>query len=360
VRILYWTQHYRPYIGGVEILAVHVLPLLRARGHELKVATSHGDLDLPDVEEMDGIEVHRFRFAEALASRDPALVLDVRGRVAALKKAWRPDLVQINLSDASAFFHLRTAGDERTVLAMRVAPEGCRAGDGTVLGSLLERADRVTVSSKAVGEELAALSPSVRPRMHVITDAFPAPDLEPSPLPLNPPRVLCLGRVVEHKGFDLVVDAMRDVPGAELTIAGDGPARAALEEQAAALGGRARFTGWVDPADVAALIDEHTVLCVPSRWHESFGLVPLQGALGARPVIASAVGGLPEAVLDGVTGVVVPPEDPAALAAALRSLLADPATAARLGAAGRERALTEFSLEAHVDAYDNLYAEVAA
>ena len=109
-----------------------------------------------------------------------------------------------------------------------------------------------------------------------------------------------------------------------------------------------------------ALLNSATVVLVPSRIGEGFGLVALEAALMARPVVASQFGALPEVVVDGETGLLVERDDPAALAAAITTLLEHPETATAMGQAGRRRAQTLFGLGPHVDAFDALYRRIAA
>ena len=144
-----------------------------------------------------------------------------------------------------------------------------------------------------------------------------------------------------------------------LDIAGDGPLRGELESLAAELGlGQAvRFLGRVE--GVTAEMEQAAAVVVPSLG-EGFGMVALEAAERGRPVIASAVGGLPEIVDDGRTGVLVPRADASALAAAIVDLARDPARAAALGRAARERALAEFSLARCGDRTDALYREALA
>jgi glycogen(starch) synthase len=144
-----------------------------------------------------------------------------------------------------------------------------------------------------------------------------------------------------------------------LTIAGDGIERRALEQQAAELdlAGVVDFIGWVAPDKVPELINTATIILMPSRW-EGFGLVALQAALMARPVIAGRVGGLPEVVVHEQTGLLVESENSRALAQAMIFLLTQPSQAARMGQAARERAQELFSRERCVNAYDALYRKL--
>jgi len=116
--------------------------------------------------------------------------------------------------------------------------------------------------------------------------------------------------------------------------------------------------GWVAPGEVPALLNTATVVLMPSR-QEPFGLVALEAALMARPVIATRVEGLPEVVVHEQTGLLVEQENSGALAEALAYLLARPHTAIQMGQAARLRAQQVFSWERHVTAYDALYQKLA-
>ncbi|MEO8084725.1 MAG: glycosyltransferase family 4 protein, partial [Ardenticatenales bacterium] len=135
--------------------------------------------------------------------------------------------------------------------------------------------------------------------------------------------------------------------------------RAELERLAATLGvaSAVEFVGRVAPQDVPALINTASLVVVPSRWDEPFGLVALEAALMERPVVATRVGGLVEAVEHGITGLVVDKEDPEALADAIVALLEDCPTADRMGRAGRTRARDRFGWSRCVDEYDRLYQQ---
>jgi glycosyltransferase involved in cell wall biosynthesis len=168
----------------------------------------------------------------------------------------------------------------------------------------------------------------------------------------RPHRLLSLGRLVERKGVDTVIRAMVDLPDAELVIAGgpdvdhlDGDAEACrLLALARELGveDRVQLLGCVGHDDVPALVCSADAV-VATPWYEPFGIVPLEAAACGVPLVGSAVGGLLDSVDDGVTGLLVPPRDPAAVVAAVRGLLDSPARRRALGTAARRRAVTHYS-----------------
>jgi glycogen(starch) synthase len=172
--------------------------------------------------------------------------------------------------------------------------------------------------------------------------------------------LLCLGRLSPEKGFDVAVTAFASLvnrfPNARLVIVGEGPERTKLECQIRKLGltHRVELAGEVAPEEVPGLLNTVTMVLLPSR-QESFGLVALEAALMARPVVATRVGGLPEVVLHEQTGLLVENENSGALAEAAAFLLTQPATAMKMGQTARLRAHHTFSWQRHVDAYDALY-----
>ena len=213
---------------------------------------------------------------------------------------------------------------------------------------------------------LRGLAPGVRDRCTVIYNGLPNSDLPAAPLSTDPPRLLCVGRLVREKGFDTAVSAFSEVrhrfSTARLSIAGDGPARPELEEEARRAGLRdaVDFLGVVPPVEIAALIAGASLVLVPSRWREPFCLVALQAAQEGRPVVATRRGGLPEVVINGETGLVVAADDPPALAGATIRLLEDPDLARKLGDRGRVRACEKFGFERFVRANHDIYCCVAA
>jgi glycosyltransferase involved in cell wall biosynthesis len=177
--------------------------------------------------------------------------------------------------------------------------------------------------------------------------------------------ILALGRLHEEKGFDILLRAFARLAargegeGVRLLIAGEGPERSALIRLAGELGiaGRVIFAGWRE--DVAALLAASAFLVCPSRVEPLGNVIPEAWSAG-RAVVASRVSGPAELIREGEDGLLVPPEDPEALAGALAALLADPALAARLGAAGRARFLAEFTEGAVLGEWRRFFAKMRA
>jgi glycosyltransferase involved in cell wall biosynthesis len=366
VRILFWTELYWPHIGGIEVKSHHLALALQARGHEVAVITSHGSLALPDRANHDGIEIRRYPFLEALAGKRLDLLAVARKGVQEFKRDFRPDLTQVFFTDPSVIFHWMTqsASKAPTIVAVPIALDGLRSGDGTLLMRTLKQASWIVATSHAMLSDVIALAPEVEQRCSVIHNSLDPPKLPSSPLPFNPPVLLCVGRVVREKGFDLAIQSLPEIlrkfPSARLRIAGDGPLRADLRDDAAALGiaKSVEFLGWVDPVEVPRWIDRSTLVLVPSRWREAFGNIALQAMQMGRPVVAAATGGLPEVVDHEGTGLLTPVEDAAALSRAVLRLLGDHGLAKRLGYAGKLAAATRFSFDDYVGQHELLYAKL--
>jgi len=196
--------------------------------------------------------------------------------------------------------------------------------------------------------DLAALTPRVG-RVGTRAAEGLAPDA---------PLLLSLANLVWRKGLDVLLRALARLPERPcLWIAGDGPERGALENLAAELGvsSRVRFLG--ARADVADLLAACDVLVLPSRL-EGLGVAALEAMAAGRPVVASRVGGLADAVVEGRTGLLVAADDPPALAAALERLLENAPLRSALGAAGPGRLSEGFLAEQMVESYESLYREV--
>jgi glycogen(starch) synthase len=223
----------------------------------------------------------------------------------------------------------------------------------------------VTACSEAVLCHASQLAPKILPRSSLIRNALERPTIGRRPLPFDPPRVLFLGRLVPEKGLDWALSALpkvfRRFPNARFVIAGEGPDSEELKAKTISLGLApwVDFLGGVPPHSVPHLLNDATVVVMPSRI-EGFGLVALEAAMMGRPVVAARVGGLPEVVVDGQTGLLVEQCDTDAFAREISRLLGDHEMAKRFGEAAWRRAQKLFDWKRYVENYDALYRQLDA
>ena len=206
---------------------------------------------------------------------------------------------------------------------------------------VLRRARLVIAASHALADaarELGARDVRVVPSGVAIPESVGAPE--------EPPHVLYVGRLSAEKGVLELVEAARGLP---LRVVGDGPLRTRVPGA----------VGFVPPGKLGPWYERAAVVAAPSR-REGYGVVPREAMAWGRPVVATEVGGLVDAVVDGETGLLVPPGDVAALRMALERLLGDAELRARLGAAARAKAQRELSFDAAADALVAVYGEAVS
>ena len=355
--ILFWSGTFWPKIGGVEVLAARLLPALKERGYEFTVVTSQIYLDGPPVEEYQGIPVHRLPLSGG--SVNVGRLAELRRQLRTLWREVAPDLVHANTVNAMDYFLLTNRGAHPAPLLVSLHGKWPDRED-PIVRQTLAAANWVTGCSRAILEKGRWLVPEIDSRSSVIYNGVDVPSLPPEPLPWAPPHLLYVGRLAHEKGVDLALEALAHItsrhPHVRLTVAGDGQERAGLEALATDLGlaHMVDFAGWVDPKTVPALMNGATLVLVPSR-NEALGLVALQSAMMGRPVVGMAVGGLPEVVVHGETGLLVQAGDSRALGEAIVTLLENPQQAAEMGKNARRRAPEVFGWERYVDAHDALY-----
>jgi glycosyltransferase involved in cell wall biosynthesis len=255
--------------------------------------------------------------------------------------------------------HRRARDDEQLHKGGRLVEGG--------LGRAYAALDSVLVLGDRSAQELREAWPQVK-RVDVVPHGL---DGIFSTAPVPPPdqagpTALFFGNFDRYKGLDLLLDAFALVrsgmPDARLVAAGSVSPDvdiAALQARAASIDGVELRPGYVEMDDVARLFAGSRLVVLPYRAANQSGVVHVAQGFG-RPVVATDVGDLADAVGDGVSGLVVPPDDPHALAAAIEQLLGDPEQAARLGAAGRSRALAEASWDDVGERVVAVYEELLA
>ncbi|SFE05306.1 glycosyltransferase [Blastococcus tunisiensis] len=395
LRIDLVSEHASPLaaIGGVDAGGqnVHVAALaagLAARGHEVTVHTRRDDATLPErVVVQDGYDVVHVPAgpAEPLPKDDLLPHMPEFARV--LRHRWaaaRPDVVHAHFWMSGLASVEASAGLVAPVPVLQTfhaLGSVKRRHQGAADPSPAERIELERGLCREVSHVVATCTDEVFElrRLGLPTDrvsivpcgvdtAVFTPDGPVAPRGQRK-RLLVLGRLVERKGQDDAVRALRAVPDAELVVVGGPPAdavdgdpevrrlRAIAAEEGVA--DRLVFAGSVARDDVPAWVrSADVVLAVP--WYEPFGITPLEAMACGRPVVATAVGGLQDSVVDGVTGVLVPPRDPAALGQALAALLADDRRRAAFGAAGVRRARDRYRWSRVVADTDTVYRQVLA
>ncbi|MFP4127392.1 MAG: glycosyltransferase family 4 protein [Alphaproteobacteria bacterium] len=335
MRIFFFTTVFAPSVGGIERMAEMLCGAFVAQGHEVQLATSTpgdgGDDRFP-------YPVHRrpggVRFARLLRWCDVHVQANV-----SLKHAWPLVAAPGRVVYRHANVYQRD--------------------DGTV--GLLDRAKR-WVARRAPGIANSRYTARQLGCRHTILNAYDDTTFRcTQPWDERPGELVFLGRLVSQKGCDTLLDALGRLREAgrtpALTVIGDGPDRTMLQDRARALGiaSQVTFAGRLEGTALAAALNRHRIVVVPSRYEEPFGIVALEAlACGCVPVVSER-GGLIDAV--GSHGVGFPNGDDAALADRLKALLADPA-AARRRLAGTEAHLAQFRRDRVAARYAEVFTEV--
>ncbi|KNC19234.1 glycosyl transferase [Arthrobacter sp. RIT-PI-e] len=381
------SEHASPLaaLGGVDAGGqnVHVAELslaLARRGHEVTVYTRRDDAALPDRVRTDPLlEVVHVTAGPAHNVPKDQLLPYMAEFATGIVADWGedpPDIVHghfwmSGLAALDAARQARTAGRQVQVIQTFHAlgsvkrrhqgAEDTSPSERLMLETMVGRsADRVIATCSDEVFELKALGVPVGQ----ISIAPCGVDLDLF-MPRGPVesrgrahRIVSVGRLVPRKGMDLVIRALRELADlgrtdVELVIVGGAGNAVRLEEDpearrllalAADLGvsDRVVLRGQVSRAEMPAVLrSADAVVCAP--WYEPFGIVPLEAMACGVPVVAAAVGGLVDTVVDGTTGLHVPPEDPAALAAAIERVVADPDWGRRLGDDGYRRVRARYS-----------------
>jgi glycosyltransferase involved in cell wall biosynthesis/phosphoheptose isomerase len=387
------SEHASPLavLGGVDAGGqnVHVAALATTIGRRGVTVTVHTRRDDPApaarVSLAPGVDVHHVDAGPAAAIPKDELLPHMDAFADELAAAWRrerPDVVHAHfwMSARAALaaaaplgipvvqtFHAlgvvkrRYQGDRDTSPAVRL----------TIEKDIVGRADHVIATCTDELFELIRLG-AANARLTVIPSGVDLdrfhPDGEAEPRRPGVHRLLCVGRLVERKGIGNAIEALAEIPDAELVVAG-GAERERLSDdpdaqrllavaRAAGVEDRVDLRGRVDRDRLPALLrSADAVVCAP--WYEPFGIVPLEAMACGVPVVAAAVGGMIDTVVDGVTGVHVPPRDPERLAAALTSLLGDPTARSAYERAGVQRARRLYDWERIATATLDVYARVA-
>jgi glycosyltransferase involved in cell wall biosynthesis len=379
VRVLHVADLVSP-VGGVEAYLRDVVRLLESAGHEVAILHGEEDADAQGLPAMsylssaavswtrgfraDVVHIHRTALPptlEEVLRRQPVVysLHDYGFACSSGTKYFRSGRICDRAHGRACLIAGMVAGCNH-----RFDPRPSAARYRSINHQLpaMRRADGFVAHSKfmravALANEFAA------DRLSVVPPFVPTARDPVQPQPDAARTVVFVGRVVREKGLDVLLIALaRCVDSLDrLQVVGDGWQREECRRLAKRLGisRKVEFVGRLDASGVRAAMNASRVVAVPARWPEPFGIVGLEAMAVARPVVASAVGGIPEWLEDGRTGLLVRPGDPAELATAVASLLGDPVRAAAMGAEARRR-VNRFSPERHLEQLVSAYERAAA
>lgn len=364
MKILALSVAYLPHVGGVEVLVHDMSAELISRGHEVEIVSA----DRSGPAEVDGVVVHRFDVDTPMQSRDAAAIQGVQRRLVELVDRFDPDVVHAHEIGPLLWSYQRATRARRRPLVVTVHNTMTELVDlppasFRVVAGLLREADQVTAVSERAALDTLTYAPFLRDSlMHLPNGVRPPASCAE---PVDRDLVVGVGRLVHQKGWDLAIEAMQVVhdrrPQARLVIAGTGSDEEVLQRRIdeGGLADVVTLVGRLEQSDARALMARAALVLMPSRF-EGLPLVALEAAWAARPVVGTRVSGLSEAVVDGVTGVLVDAEQPVALADEVLGVLADPARADGLGGAARQRAEELYGLGRCVDEYVAVYRRLLA
>jgi glycosyltransferase involved in cell wall biosynthesis len=355
MNILMLPSLYHPHLGGVELVVGNLARQFVAMGHRVEIVTTRWPRDLPSREVVDGIKVTRLPFALPLTLKSTAtLPLRLLQSYCGLKKvlaSTHSDLVNLHyLAEAAFYAGLCCRAQNVPIVAsihgsdIELIPN--RSGlQRRVTTRLLREAAAIVANSKYLANSACRLAgEGIRPQVTTIGNAVALPRLEtltepPGGLPAR--YILGVGRLIKTKGFDLLVRAFATLeaarPDTHLVVVGDGIERTALQQLSASFGlaDRVHFVGRMPNEAIPAYMRHAELVAVPSR-REGFGLVALEAMACRKAVVAMPVGGLPEVVSDGQSGLLAAEPTAKALGESLAFLLDRPKLAEEFGRRGRQ------------------------
>lgn len=369
---------------------------LRALGHDVRVVSPKGWApplagrwrayrEVPGVDTVDGVPVLYPRMLSLPGARlghrnADAMLWAIGGPLRRVRERWPFEVVHAHMlvpdgwaaACLGAELEVPVVATAHRADVLDVPARGPRSRDR--VAAAVEAIDQVCAVSAAIGGAAAALARPRRP-VQVVPNGADARVFAPRQpreararlgLPDDGPVVSYVGKLVPRKGVDTLVEAIgllaRRPAGAPLLVAaGIGELRPALERRAAELGvaDRIRFIGKVGHDEVGWVMAAGDLFVLPSR-SEGLPTVVCEAMNVGRAVVATAVDGTPEIVRDGETGLLVPPSDPPALAAALARVLDEPGLARRMGEEALRIGRAEYTWEANARRMSDIYASLAS
>jgi glycosyltransferase involved in cell wall biosynthesis len=361
LQVCLFPSAFYPSLGGIEELVRQLCLELKRRGDQPTLLVNRWPRDLPAFEEYEGLPIHRMAMRVPATGNVKAQVnyhlthRFVRRKTLRILRQTGADVMHVQGVSCQAVYALHakralglplvvTLQGELTMDARRIFEREPFAQN--LMRQALRDADIVTgCSGKTLADGERFLGASLGDKGRVIFNGASVDDFKNAEPYAHPrPYVLALGRMVPQKGFDILLRAWQMIKpnGVDLLLAGDGPDLNDLQRQALDLGldesAGVKFLGRADRPTTASLFRGSLFVALPSRTDEGLPVVCAETMAAGKTMVGTSVGGVPEAFLDGESGLIVERDDVDAFAAALKRMLDDDAMRTSMAAAAAKRA----------------------
>jgi glycogen(starch) synthase len=379
MNVALFPSAFHPSLGGVEELVRQLAHQLQTCDHSVMIATNRWPKSLPEVEQFEGLDLHRYicRVPERTWKQMGGSILLGPGtlrQICADLRAHRSDVLHIQCVSSSGYYALRAA--RRLKLPLVVTLQGELTMDPSqmfqrsefaksLLRDVLTQADIITgCSAHTLAEGEAFFGKPFGSRGRVVHNGVRCEDFR-GVAPYRHPRpyLFALGRHAPQKGFDVLLRALARLKqegeeSHDLLLAGDGPERQNLEKLAGelGLGAQVKFVGRANHEEAVRLFLGSSFFVLSSRADEGLPVVSVEALAAGKAIVATRSGGTPEAVQDGVNGLIVPKDDELALTGALRRMIREPEMRDRMGEANAAHSQA-FDWSSITDQYLAVYQE---
>jgi len=354
MKIAIFPSAFYPSLGGVEELVRQLAHQLKRDGHQVMIATNRWPKSIPEREDVEGLDVHRYicRVPEHTWKQMGGALLFGPGtlrKVCADLRAFKADIIHVECVSSSAHYAMKAARilnlplvvtlqGELTMDANRIFQT--RPFAQQLMRDALDNADAVTgCSAHTLAEGETFFGRAFGDRGFVTPNGVCCADFDRKPHKHRRPYIFAIGRHAAQKGFDNLLHAysrlVRDWDTAgvaaedtyDLLLAGEGPEKASLESLASSLGlkDRAQFIGRKNHEEAVELFLGCAFFVLSSRADEGLPVVSVEALAAGAPMVATRSGGTPEAIQDGVNGLIIPKDDIDALEAAMHRMAGDSA-----------------------------------
>lgn len=353
MRIWILTEHFKPAVGGIERYLEGITSHLSQRGHEVVVISPYSHRFFWPIIRPNWLPLFLYLFFASLTRKPDVIICGkalVEGRIARL--------LQI----------LRRTPYIICTYGMEISTWQSTEKTAHQLSYVLRHASHTIVINKKTRQDIIEMGAD-EDRISYVYPGINTYELEQmnntntvmQRMNIRSPFIITVARLVPRKGIDNLIEAFAAVTQKEnvsLVIVGDGPERSNLEALAHSLHAPVHFTGKLSDEDIHALYSRASLFALTPKElpgdYEGFGIVYLEAAFFGLPTVGTITGGVPEAVQNGITGILVPPEDIKSITTALEQLIHDPSLATQYGNTGRKRAIADFQWDKSIDTLERI------